>query len=600
MNLATPPASSLARRKIFGISPWLLVGVSLVLGLAMFILAVRNSERERGHITQNYLDRAEALIWALEAGARTEKGLAGRSLLQALIEETARQPGIKYMAIVDRDGSILAHSDPAKMRAPVPRTTLPTALPTKVTEYGRPNKNGDGLFEVYRGFSPLSQEHEPRDEHAKGQPESHDSHLGPHSGLDPRAESELLEKEVATSYIFVGFDKKPYDEALATDFLNNLLTTFVVAALGLAGFISLFWAHSYRESRRKLKDTQALAAEVVTSLPLGLITSDPAGILGMSNATALAMFQADKEAVKDKPVREIPGLDWDSIIASLSGGNKVLEREMPLATPEGKHMPVSVSASEIRGEDGQFLGHLFILRDVTEIKRLQMEAQKNERLTALGNLAAGVAHEIRNPLSSIKGLATYIARKVQPDGPVEEAANTMILEVNRLNRVVSELLEFARPSVVKVAETDIDAVVTRALRLSDADLKAGGVRVDYTPNPELPTVLANGERLTQALLNLFLNAVQAMEPDGELRVRVEIRSASEFAIVVSDTGKGIPPEALVSIFTPYFTTKPSGTGLGLAIVHQIIEGHGGKISVTSEPEKGTTFTLLIPLRAQEA
>jgi two-component system sensor histidine kinase HydH len=362
----------------------------------------------------------------------------------------------------------------------------------------------------------------------------------------------------------------------------------------------LFWAHSHRESRRKLKDTQALAAEVVTSLPLGLITSDTAGNLGMSNATALAMFQTTREAVRGKTVREIQGLDWDSIIASLSGNNKVFEREMSLMPLGSNPLPVSVSASEIRGDDGLFLGHLFILRDVTEIKRLQMEAQKNERLMTLGNLAAGVAHEIRNPLSSIKGLATYIAKKIHSDGPEVEAAKAMVLEVDRLNRVVSELLQFAKPGVVKVAAANIDEVVTRALRLSDVDLKAGGINVDYAPNPDLPPVFVNVDRLTQALLNLFLNAVQAMKSGGELRVRVEKRPENDFAIIVSDTGKGIPPDALASIFTPYFTTKPSGTGLGLAIVHQIIEGHGGKISVVSEPGHGTTFTLLIPLRPQEA
>jgi two-component system sensor histidine kinase HydH len=421
-----------------------------------------------------------------------------------------------------------------------------------------------------------------------------------HSGLGSGGNSDMLEKQVAASFIFVGFDKKPFDDALTTDFLNNLVSAFIVAGLGLAGFISLFWAHSFKDSRRKLEDSRALASEVVTSLPLGLITSDPSGNLSMSNDAALSMFQTTTETVRGKSVRNIPGLDWDSITASLAGEKKVLEREMHLTTPEGRLIPVSVSASAIRGDDGLFLGHLFILRDISEIKRLQQEAQKNERLTALGNLAAGVAHEIRNPLSSIKGLASYIAGKMQMGAPEEEAAKTMILEVDRLNRVVSELLDFARPNVVKLVETDVDAIISRALRLLDSDLKTGKILVNYVSNPEVSHVPANAERLTQALLNLFLNAIQAMKPDGELCVRVEKRSDDEFAIVVADTGQGIPPDALSSIFTPYFTTKPSGTGLGLAIVHQIIEGHGGKIAVSSVPGHGATFSLLMPLRQQEA
>ena len=586
-------------RRIFGISPWLLIGVSIVLGLAVVILAIRGSERERVHTIQNYFDRAEALIWAMEAGDRTEQGFgAQRRLLQALIQETARQPGIIYMSIVDADGIILAHSDPSKVRSRIPANALPKALSSTVAAYAYA-KEDESLFEVYRGFYPLSQAHEPRDQHKTAQIETHRGHLGPHDEMGTESQSGLLEKEEATSFIFVGFDKRPFEEALAADFLNNLLTSLIVAALGLAGFISLFWAHSHREYRRKLKDTQALASEVVTSLPLGLITSDLSGNLSISNATALDMFGVNKASVNGKPVRSISGLDWDSLITSLASNKKVIEREMLLVNADGKSMPVSVSASEIRGDDTLFLGHLFILRDVTEIKRLQGEAQKNERLTALGHLAAGVAHEIRNPLSSIKGLATYIANKMQPDGPGEEAAKTMILEVNRLNRVVTELLEFARPSQIKMTETDIDAVITRALRLSDADIKTGKIRVNYTPNPDFPSVRANAERLTQALLNLFLNAIHAMSADGELSVKIETRSEEEFAIIVADNGHGISPEALASIFTPYFTTKPSGTGLGLAIVHQIVEGHGGKISVISEQGRGSTFTLLLPVRLQE-
>ncbi|CAK7041756.1 MAG: Adaptive-response sensory-kinase SasA [Desulfovibrio sp.] len=588
---ASPPSG----KHIFGFSPWLLIGLSLVLGAAVFALSVRGLEKERGHTMQNYFDRAEALIWALEAGARTERGDAAQHILiQALIEETARQSGILYMSLVGADGRVLAHSDPAKAGTTVPRNLLPATMPTKVTEYAA-GKSNEGLYEVYRGFSPLSQAHEPKGEHGGGHGYGHGGHQTPYREPAPGEAAEVLEKEEATSFIFVGFDKKPFDDALAADYLNNLLSSLIIAALGLGGFISLFWAHSHRNSRRKLKDTQALASEVVTSLPLGLITSDPHGAIGMCNATALAMFGLSAQAVRGKPVRDIPGLDWDTLTASLAGYKKVMEREMPLTDAQGRLVPISVSASEIRGEDGLFLGHLFILRDVTEIKRLQMEAQRNERLTALGNLAAGVAHEIRNPLSSIKGLATYIAKKMQTNSPEEEAAKTVILEVDRLNRVVAELLEFARPGPIKLADTDIDAVITRALRLSDADVKAAEIRVNYAPNPELPHVLANAERLTQALLNLFLNAVQAMPPDGELCVRAEKRSENEYAILVADTGQGIAPDALASIFTPYFTTKASGTGLGLAIVHQIIEGHGGTITVTSEQGHGSTFTLLLPL-----
>lgn len=582
------------KRLLFGLSPWLLVGVSAVLALAVLGLSLRNSERERLHSMQNFLDRAEALIWALEAGARTGmSGIQGRkSPLQPLIEETARQPGILYMAVVDTNGLILAHSNPDKIGTLIEADRLPPDSPEEANTCKLTKRPNETLFEVYRGFAPLRINYH---QNFKMMGRRHGGH-GMMMMIPPDASG--LEQSKATSYAFVGFDQQPFLEAFAADSRNNMLTGLLVALLGLGGCISLFWAHSYRSSRQKLKDTQAFASEVVTSLPLGLVASEPSGKIHMINSSALSLLHLQRDNVDGLRVNAIPGLDWDAITASLENKPKVHEQEMQLATPDGKKRPVSVSASQIRGDDGVFLGHLFILRDIAEMKKLQAELRKNERLTTLGNLAAGVAHEIRNPLSSIKGLATYIARKAHRDGevsPEEEAAKTMIIEVNRLNGVVSELLEFARPSAITLSRANINEVIERALRLSESDLRSKKIQVRFHPNPDFSSVPINSERLTQALLNLFLNAIHAMHIGGELTVRLEQRSDDDYALVISDNGEGMSKETLASLFTPYYTTKPSGTGLGLAIVHQIIEGHGGRIFVSSEQGKGSTFTLVLPL-----
>jgi two-component system sensor histidine kinase HydH len=517
-------------------------------------------------------------------------GREQQPLLQPLIEETARQPGVVYLAVIDREGRILAHSEPEKVGTTVSPGSLPRFSPDEVKNSALLDGADASLVEVYRGFSPL-QGGLARHGHGHG----HGGH-GMMLWYERNRNAASMSQARATSFAFVGLDKKPFADALAVDNWNNLLAACIVAAFGLVGLISLFWADSYKRSRRKLKDSQALAGEVVTGLPLGLITSDPDGKINMINSSALNMLHVGEEAVSGTFVRDIQGLDWDSVIAAVTGKEKVYEKEMELTPPDAKKTLVSVSASEIRDEDGLFLGHLFILRDVTEVKRLQAEVQRNERLTALGNLAAGVAHEIRNPLSSIKGLATFLANRMQAAGPEEEAAKTMALEVNRLDRVVSELLEFARPGTVKLGLADINDVITRALRLADTDINSRGIRLNFVPDASFPPVFINAERMTQALLNLVLNAVQATEQGGELRVSVENRSDDEFAIVVSDTGKGMDRNTLSSIFTPYFTTKPSGTGLGLAIVHQIVEGHGGRISVSSAPGAGSVFVVLLPLR----
>lgn len=581
-------------RTLFGLSPWLIVGVSVILGLAVLILALRDTEREKRRMEENLVDRANALIWALEAGTRTWLGYEGdRNVVQLLVDETARQPGIVYMAVVDFGGKVLAHSDPAKVGGTVDRQYLPETDGSEV--YGwREKPEGDvPVFEVYRQFAPI------RD--AGG---DHGGDSGHHGRGRMRQMRQMRSSggmggysATMPSMVMVGLDLRPFQEALLADYHNTVLSAAIVAALGLTGFISMFWAHNYRRSNRMLMDTRALAAEVITSLPMGLITSDTGGRIDIANAAAAAMLGRERRELAGAELSAIPVLDWNAVIRELDRGSKVLERETELTLPGGEIVPINLSASQIRNAEDALLGHIFILGDIAEVKRLQSEVQRNERLTALGNLAAGVAHEIRNPLSTIKGLATYMARKLPSGGGEEEAAKTMIQEVNRLNTVVSELLEFARPSVAKDADADVNGVIARALRLADADLKGKNITVDFQPGSATPPVRINPERFTQALFNLILNAVQAMPAGGTLRIATEHRpAAGDFRVVVEDNGAGMDETVRKAIFNPYFTTKPNGTGLGLAIVHQIVEGHGGSVSVRSAPGAGAAFTIHLPVQ----
>jgi two-component system sensor histidine kinase HydH len=219
--------------------------------------------------------------------------------------------------------------------------------------------------------------------------------------------------------------------------------------------------------------------------------------------------------------------------------------------------------------------------------------KQREKMAAIGNLAAGIAHEVRNPLSSIKGYATYFAGLFDEGSENRKAATVMIAETERLNRVISELLDFSRPSDFKFRKADPAMVLDTVSRLLQQDAADQGVEVAVDIAPNLPETEMDPDRMVQALLNIGINGIQAMKPGGRLFLRARA-SVDGLVIEAEDTGQGIPEADLATIFDPYFTTKSQGTGLGLAVVRKIVEGHGGGVHVSSTPGKGTTFAITLP------
>jgi signal transduction histidine kinase len=243
-----------------------------------------------------------------------------------------------------------------------------------------------------------------------------------------------------------------------------------------------------------------------------------------------------------------------------------------------------------------------------ENARVFEHQRERDRLAALGEMAAGLAHEIRNPLGAIKGAAQFL----QPEAADQESAEILrviVEETDRLNHVVDQFLGYARPFKAQLKATDVNKVVEHSLKLVAADLEKHGLVVQTQLAAGLPQPDGSEQQLTQVLLNLLKNAAEAMGPGGRLMVRTSQRTASPFLrlrpgrrpvtvqIEVSDTGAGIPPEQLTRVFLPFFTTKEKGTGLGLAICQRIVEHHGGALQVRSRPGEGSTFTITLPCPA---
>jgi len=230
-----------------------------------------------------------------------------------------------------------------------------------------------------------------------------------------------------------------------------------------------------------------------------------------------------------------------------------------------------------------------------EIERLhRTQMSRAEHLATLGELAAGLAHEIRNPLAGIAGVIEIVGRDLPPTSPARAVIKDVRLEVTHINRILTDLLQTARPHPPQVRPTDLNTTVEHAVMLARQQVLSKPIKIELEKDPQLPNVEHDSDQLHQVILNLLLNAVQAIEATGKIRVVLAARKENAL-ISVSDSGRGILPEHLPFIFRPFYTTKGNGTGLGLSLARRIVEDHRGKIEVESEPGKGSEFLITLPI-----
>ena len=231
-----------------------------------------------------------------------------------------------------------------------------------------------------------------------------------------------------------------------------------------------------------------------------------------------------------------------------------------------------------------------------EIERLhRTQMSRAEHLATLGEMATGLAHEIRNPLAGIAGVIEIIGRDLPVTSPARSVVKDVRQEINRINHIVTDLLQTARPHPPTVRKTDLNTTVEHAVMLGRQQAQAKSIEIALHKEPSLPEVEHDSDQIHQVLLNLLLNALQAIDTKG--KIAVNVKSQGPTAVVeVTDNGRGIPADQLPNVFRPFYTTKGDGTGLGLSLARRIVEDHHGRIDVTSVLGQGTTFAVILPLQ----
>jgi two-component system nitrogen regulation sensor histidine kinase GlnL len=295
------------------------------------------------------------------------------------------------------------------------------------------------------------------------------------------------------------------------------------------------------------------------------------------------------------------------MVSKTSGTGMTISDRENVVLKKGSHVtPVNVTTSPLLLADGERIGIVLVLRDLTNIRELEEAVRQADRLSTLGALAAGLAHEIKNPLGGIKGAAQLLERELPGGSELREYTSIMLKEAERVNKIVEELLSLTTPRKLELEQVNLHRILGDIVILQKR--AAAGKKIAFQQDFDLsiPPILADESLLTQLFLNLIKNAVEAVESSGQIRITTRVvseysmtqkgeRSSRMVAIDVSDNGPGMGKDQLENLFTPFFTTKPKGTGLGLAICHKIVSEHRGMIKVDSEQGKGSIFTVLIPL-----
>jgi two-component system sensor histidine kinase HydH len=579
------------------LTPWAILAGLAVLAPIVFFLANKSIQEDKENLTRLMVEKGAALIRSFEAGARTGMmGMGwGGAQLQQLLVETAKQPDILYLVVTDAEGFAVAHSDPDRIRKrhePASQVVFGEESEKLRWHQVKAEKN-TAAFEVYKLFKPI------RGLPAWGRMRHHGMMMrGPASRRDwPGRSQENIGDDAAgpALYIFVGLDMSAMESARVEARRHTIAMAIGVLLIGLTVLASLFLAQGYKLASRTLAKVRAFSDQVVENLPVGLIATDENGKVAAFNQTAEAILGISNDTVfAGSAAKVLPQELWQ-LTERLENKGTVVEEELECQTASGTGVPLRVSGASLQGEDKSFLGFVFIFRDLMEVRRLQQEVERSKRLASLGSLAAGVAHEIRNPLSSVKGFATYFRDKLKDSPKDRDTATTMIQEVERLDRVIGQLLEFARPSTLKIKPVRINDLIQHSLKLIEGDARSKGIEVKVDIPLDLPEVPMDGDRIKQVLLNLYLNGLQAMDGGGVLEVKVSRDDGRKLTTIkVSDNGRGIETADQERIFDPYFTTKSDGTGLGLAIVHKILDAHGGSIKVRSQTGAGTSVTITLP------
>jgi len=596
------------KNRLADVSPWILAAAFTLLAFIIGAFAVNNYSREKALMTEALLQKGLAVMRFLETGVRVSMraGWQGRGTggtgrtsnwqdhVQGVIDQLHDQNDIHYVELMDSSGTILAASREERIGVKVDSKTLIFAQgggeEEPVYRIHEGDDGGEAGFQVARSmktrlrsfFAPNGQRGRMMENMRRMPPEM--EHM--------QEEFERLQGQ--EFMLVVELDLKQFNSAVHGQLLQIVILSVVLLLVGAGGWLSLLTLQGFKGTRSRLQRMRAFNEMLVEALPIGLIATDSRGTIQLANQAVEEMVGIGADRLVGKsPVEALPELLARPFSYRGKKNDEPHNYEETITVEGGDTRNLFLTIMGVSDEKGDSTGDVLLLQDMSDLRQLEAKLRRNERLAALGRMAAGVAHELRNPLSSIKGLAVLLKGRIAEDPEGRRTADVLVQEVERLNRSISELLDYARPEKLQTATISLHKVLEKASTLVGVDAAEQNIRIIPALTLENDLVEVDEDRMNQVFLNLMLNAIQAMPNGGELRIVTE-REKEWLICTIIDDGEGIAEENMGRLFDPYFTTKSDGTGLGLALSAKIVEEHGGTIAISSTLGHGTQVRLQLP------
>jgi len=405
------------------------------------------------------------------------------------------------------------------------------------------------------------------------------------------------------SYLVVGVNLEGYYNRLSETRRRIILNYSIIMALVLFGIYVIFKLQETYIVKKTLNEMKVYTSKLLETMDNAVISVDNNGNIKTFNRKSEEIFGKKKEEVLNKNCQEVLNLkiNGECLLKKCLLEKKNITQEIVLEEKGLKKKILDINTSFLTDKSGEITGVVAVIRDVTEINNLNEEMARHKRLVALGKLSAGIAHEIRNPLSSIRGLAQFVYNSFSKIDERKEDLNTIIQEVDRLNKLVVQVLDFAKLKKPNLTRFSLNDLIRKITELFKIEIKDKQIKFNLELSPDISQIQADEDQVRQILMNVIINAIQAIPKEGEIKIKTEkatLRGEPAIKLIVEDSGIGIPEKDFNQIFDPFFSTKEKGSGLGLSIVYKLVEAHQGEIKVESKEGKGTKFVIFLPQKGE--